>query len=478
MKKNKLLIASIIILLAVAICYVILKNDIIKIKIVGKKEVTIKVGNEYNDELFEVININKKIPLDKVTYKVNANLDINKLGTYDYEYEVEYNNKTYTAKRTIKVIDDVAPEITIDETLFNKNVCSSKKNSIEYSASDNYDGDITSKVTRELSKDGIKYIVIDSSDNKTEIFKEAKNVDISGPILTLVGNNPMYIKKGVTYKEPGYYATDNCYGNIKDKVEVTNNIDKDTEGEYEVTYKVSDLNGNETIVKRKVIVGKELDKDIAAAEKDIEDYIKNKYSASVVYYDLNSGYQYTYLDKKTYYGASLIKPVAVLYAYEKMEITDEMLSIIEPTIRVSNNFTYERLVKKIGIKNFREYAASVGMYYSKDLSDSRYYIITSGVEQLVIWQKLWQFINNDERGSKLKEFFINDNDRYIDIDDSLTTMHKYGYAAGWFHDVGIIFDENPYIVIVLTKEANNNYKKIINDLSIRVNALHKAVHSK
>ena len=478
MKNNKLLIIFIFLLSVLFICYITLKNDIIEIRIVGKKEVTLTVGNEYNDELFEVININKKISLDKVKYTVNTELDINKLGSYVYEYEVHYNNKTYTAKRIINVIDDISPEIIVDDNKFLANLCTNKKNSNEYTATDNYDGNITDQVIKEISKNGIKYIVTDSSGNTKEVFKESGNVDIIKPIITLVGNNPMYIKNGEEYKEPGYYATDNCYGNIKDKVEVTNNIDINTNGSYQIKYTVSDLNGNSTTIIRDVVVGLEKDEEIALKEREIEDYITNHYTASVIYYNLNNGYQYAFYDQKVYYGASLIKTVAALYSYEKMELNDELISIIEPTIMVSNNTTYAQLVKKIGINKFKEYASQLGIFYAKDLSDSRYYINTTGTEQLIIWQKLWSFINNNQKGQELKKLFINDYSRFIDFDDNVETMHKYGYAAGCFHDVGIIFDENPYIVIILTKEANNNYSKIINDLSKKVYELHKVIKNK
>lgn len=45
------------------------------------------------------------------------------------------------------------------------------------------------------------------------------------PIITLKGNNTVALLKGEKYVEPGYIATDNCLGDITDRVKVTNNID-------------------------------------------------------------------------------------------------------------------------------------------------------------------------------------------------------------------------------------------------------------
>ena len=64
----------------------------------------------------------------------------------------------------------------------------------------------------------------------------------------------MTINLGQAYSEPGYSAFDNCDGDITNKIEITNNINTNIPGNYEVTYKVVDGNGNETVKIRKVKV--------------------------------------------------------------------------------------------------------------------------------------------------------------------------------------------------------------------------------
>lgn len=41
----------------------------------------------------------------------------------------------------------------------------------------------------------------------------------------------------------GYEAIDNCDSNLTDKVLITNNLDINKIGEYEITYEVEDLSG-------------------------------------------------------------------------------------------------------------------------------------------------------------------------------------------------------------------------------------------
>jgi len=75
------------------------------------------------------------------------------------------------------------------------------------------------------------------------------------PIITLKGDNPLYLEVGSSYKEPGYSATDNLDGDITDRVSVDyKNLDTDVEGEYKIIYSVKDTAGNETTAERTVIV--------------------------------------------------------------------------------------------------------------------------------------------------------------------------------------------------------------------------------
>lgn len=85
------------------------------------------------------------------------------------------------------------------------------------------------------------------------IERIVKVVDTTKPEITLSEEN-VNIVVGNEYVEPGYSAKDNYDGDITDKVEVTNNIDINTIGTYEVTYKVKDSSNNENSIKRTVNV--------------------------------------------------------------------------------------------------------------------------------------------------------------------------------------------------------------------------------
>ena len=143
-----------------------------------------------------------------------------------------------------------------------------------YSATDDYDGDVTSKVvisgTVNNAKAGtyeLTYTVSDTAGNttfkkRTIIYEELGNLDISlgsvldsvTPQISLKGANPYCMVKGGTYLEPGATATDNADGNITDKIAVTNKVTGNLMGAFRIVYEVEDTSGNKAIAYRAVIV--------------------------------------------------------------------------------------------------------------------------------------------------------------------------------------------------------------------------------
>lgn len=68
------------------------------------------------------------------------------------------------------------------------------------------------------------------------------------------GSNQVYAFLGESFTEPGYSATDNCEGDVTDKVSITGDVDISKSGNYEVKYEVSDGSGNKSSETRTVVV--------------------------------------------------------------------------------------------------------------------------------------------------------------------------------------------------------------------------------
>ena len=146
---------------------------------------------------------------------VSGSVNQDLIGSYNLSYSVtDSSGNTGQLSRTVNVVDTTNPEITLtgDNPLY----INLGQTYIDpgYSASDNYDGNITSTVVEsglvDTSAEGTyfrNYNVSDSSSNAAS--QQIREVIVgSPPVITLNGNNPMYLEYQEVYVEPNATATD------------------------------------------------------------------------------------------------------------------------------------------------------------------------------------------------------------------------------------------------------------------------------
>ena len=199
-------------------------------------EITIDINDDFFYDNYKATLFGKDI-----TNKVVVSNNIKKeFGTYKADFTIHNGPFKTTKEMKIKIVDKESPVITLKGDNEVK-LCKIEDYKEEgYEAKDSIDGDITNKVTVTKTNDYVYYKVIDSYGNETSIGRRVIIEDDAAPEIKLVGNKEIYLPLNTTYEEAGYTATDNCLGDITDKVEVTNNIDNTKTGTYTVTYKVSD----------------------------------------------------------------------------------------------------------------------------------------------------------------------------------------------------------------------------------------------
>ena len=132
-------------------------------------------------------------------------------------------------------------------------------------ASDNIDGDITSSIVvtglpinnTTVGNYTISYDVSDSAGNNAATVTRIVEVkDTTIPVITLSGDNPLNINVNDAYSDPGYTATDNYddSATLTGTVVVGGDTVIDTAvGQYNVTYNVTDSNGNNAVEKTRVV---------------------------------------------------------------------------------------------------------------------------------------------------------------------------------------------------------------------------------
>ena len=228
-------------------------------------DITIEINSNYDFNSKKGKLRNKDIELTN-----NSNVNLNKLGDYEVTFE-SHEKYAINSKKKVKVhvVDDKKPIITLKG---DKEIIINYKEEYKedgYTATDNYDGDITDKVTIQNNIDNTKlgnyeviYKVIDSSNNETTIKRNVIVKDTEKPIIKLNRNINSYVILNKNINLYDFTANDNYDGDITDKVTVEGTVNTKKVGLYKVAYKVKDSSDNETILETTINVQKKNTKGI------------------------------------------------------------------------------------------------------------------------------------------------------------------------------------------------------------------------
>lgn len=216
-----------------------------------------KVG-EVNKDYIPVIKVYNVFHDFTNDVTMESDVDNSKIGKYKIKCKVKVLFLNFHKIFDVDIVDTEKPSIELNGNNPSLVCPNHLYNEEGYTAFDNYDGDITDKVSVFIQTDRILYSVIDNSNNKFEIERELVYNDVEKPSISLKGNNTITIYLGSKYNEPGYSAIDNCDGDITDKVKVSGNVDTTKIGNYVLKYEVNDSSGNTNEVERTIVVKKRI----------------------------------------------------------------------------------------------------------------------------------------------------------------------------------------------------------------------------
>lgn len=185
---------------------------------------------------------------------IKGSVDSSKLGTYHIHYKAKKGIFSVQKSREVKIVDTKAPIIELNKIDGYYPKTGETYQEEGFTATDNYDGDITSKIKRTEDKNVITYTVSDSSGNKASVQRTIEYNDGIAPTITLNGDSDITIKAGTRFEDPGCTAKDSHGNDISDSVSVSDNISTYRAGTYTITYSVTDKFGNETSIDRTVTV--------------------------------------------------------------------------------------------------------------------------------------------------------------------------------------------------------------------------------
>ena len=214
----------------------------------------VNVKAHYEDEGVTISNILG----EKDIVKSISFLNTDKKSSYNITYNYKKGIFTYHIYKKIEVKDIEKPLIKLNGDAVSYYCPNGEYKEEGYTASDNVDGNISSKVKVKKYKDKIVYTVEDSSGNQNKVVRKIVPKDVDSPTITLNGDNNVFMKLNESYIEEGVVVNDNCDSDLTHKIEITNNIDNTKVGDYEVKYTVKDTSNNESEVIRNIKVREEL----------------------------------------------------------------------------------------------------------------------------------------------------------------------------------------------------------------------------
>lgn len=236
-KKIRLIIVlSIILVLNILAIYAFGRNQY-NIVLVGNEVIIQNVGDPYIDPGIATTNGKQEEIINPEEYKIDSNVDYETVGTYDVTYTISFKGKEYELTRQVAVVDTVNPVIESNLETIQKDYCTKKDvEKLTYTATDNYDGDLTDQIEVIETDENVTLKVSDSSGNRQELIIPIKyNVEPS-PYLSLNGKEKISIPLNGTYQESGAKYVDGCGNLIDNNVEISGNVDTSKAGVYQIKY--------------------------------------------------------------------------------------------------------------------------------------------------------------------------------------------------------------------------------------------------
>ena len=228
----------------------------INFNLVGDSSVTSECGEPYKDQgaEAEVTGSILSFVHHPISVKVSTErVNIHEPGTYTVTYSAKFMWLSASATRDVVIVDTTPPVIELKHIDDYYTLPHHAYEEEGFTATDNHDGDITSKVVSEERDGHVYYTVSDQYGNKATADREIFYDDRNAPVFSFPSGEEGFLFQGETW-EDDVQAEDDADGDVSDRVESEGNVDTSKIGTYTITYTVSDEWGNVAKLDRYVTV--------------------------------------------------------------------------------------------------------------------------------------------------------------------------------------------------------------------------------
>ena len=152
------------------------------------------------------------------------------------------------------------------------------------------------------------------------------------------------------------------------------------------------------------------------------------------------------------------------------------LDLLKLTITKSDNVAFYELRKSYGTKDFFAYCESLGV---KSPQRSLYNL--SAAECAIFLKETYEYFESGSKYAGLLREWMQSTNHRIMLPHALKSpvANKYGWDVNAYHDMGVVFHEHPYILVIMTGLENGSSadNAFIRNIAKRVEAVHEEINS-
>lgn len=274
-------------------------------------------------------------------------------------------------------------------------------------------------------------------------------------------------------------------------------------------------NGNDIIMDKKgaasnltLCLSTPPDIEDSAEVKGVIEEINNFYNSNnnyfaFVYKDIYTGFTVSYNENQSIFTASAIKGPTDIYIYEmasvgKVNLNENLTytssyyntgsgllknkpfdtsysvkTLLEYSTVYSDNAAHNMLTDHFGRENMYNFWKEKGT--TALFSQSSNWGVFTAKDCSIYMTELYDFYTrDDEYGSAIMNNFMNAIPKFISSNNNYRIANKSGWSGSVLHDIAIVFDDNPYIVVALSNTgATKDYMNYFNEVSRLSSKLHK-----
>ncbi len=149
------------------------------------------------------------------------------------------------------------------------------------------------------------------------------------------------------------------------------------------------------------------------------------------------------------------------------------LELVEYTIKYSDNVAYREISDKYGYEYLRSYVKDNNIKSMKPALGK-----LNASDAAIIMKDVYNFINEDQNYGKFLETALCNSSHTVMLSYGVhpkECAHKYGWDENAYHDVALVYDEHPYILVFMSDlhQGGKEVDTYVREIAKKVNLLHE-----